>query len=122
MTTESVLQQMLAPLYRAKGWLKFVGVLSIIQGVLSILSIWGILICWLPIWLGVILFSAATQVERAFEADDAEAARTSMAKLASYFRISGVLTVIMLVVVFIGVGAAVLIPAIVHARGAALPP
>ena len=49
MTTESVLQQMLEPLYRAKGWLKFVGVLSIIQGVLSILSIWGILICWLPI-------------------------------------------------------------------------
>ncbi len=122
MTTESVLQQMLEPLYRAKGWLKFVGVLSIIQGVLSILSIWGILICWLPIWLGVILFSAANQLERAFEAEDTGAARTSMAKLASYFRIAGVLTVVMLVLAFIGVGAAILIPVLVHAHAAAMPP
>ena len=45
-----------------------------------------------------------------------------MAKLASYFRIAGVLTVVMLVLAFIGVGAAILIPVLVHAHAAAMPP
>ena len=51
-----------APLYNAKGWMKFVGVLSIIYGVLVALSIIGILIAWLPIWIGILLFQSASAV------------------------------------------------------------
>ena len=40
-----------APLYRVKGWLKFVGVMLIIDGVLLVFTFVGIVVCWIPIWL-----------------------------------------------------------------------
>ena len=40
------------------GWLKFVGVVYIISGVLSALTIIGIIVAWLPIWMGVLIYQA----------------------------------------------------------------
>lgn len=116
MNPESAVQQLFEPLYRAKGWMKFAGVLSIIQGILSIFSIWGILVCWIPIWLGAVLCSASNQLRVAFETDDPAAAHVSMDKLATYFRIMGVLTVITLVIALLALFAAILIPAVVKAK------
>ena len=116
MDTESPIQRLIEPLYRAKGWIKFAGVLAIIQGVLSILSLWGILVCWLPIWLGALLCGASNQIRIAFETNDENACRTSMAKLGTYFRIVGVLAVIGIVLMVFGVFAALMIPAILKAK------
>lgn len=91
------------PLYRAKFWLQLVGVLMIIYGVLICLSIIGIVIAWLPIWMGVLLFQCAGQVERAHTADDADAMLMAMAKLKTYFTIMGVLTLIGLIVSVLGI-------------------
>lgn len=119
MNPESPVQRLIEPLYRAKGWIKFAGVLSIIQGVLTILSLWGILICWLPIWMGALLCGVSNQIRTAFEADNESAGRTAMEKLGTYFRIMGILTVVGFVLAFIGIFAAILIPAIVKAKQAA---
>lgn len=116
MNPESPIQRLIEPLYRAKGWIKFAGVLAIIQGVVSIFSIWGILVCWLPIWLGALLCGASNQIRTAFEASDETACRTSMAKLGTYFRIVGVLTVVGIVLMIGGVFFAMLIPAILKAK------
>ena len=43
------------PLHDAAGWMKLIGTLAIIQGVLLALTIVGLIIAWLPIWLGVLL-------------------------------------------------------------------
>lgn len=120
MNPESVLYRIGEPLYRAKGWMKFAGVLSIIQGVLTILSIWGILICWLPIWMGALLCAASNQIRTAVEADNEPAFRTAMEKLGTYFRIMGVLVIVTLVLALIGIFVAILIPALMTARQAAL--
>jgi hypothetical protein len=61
------------PLFRAKFWLQLVGVMMIIYGVLVAITIIGIIIAWLPIWMGVLLFQCAGQIERAHAADDAGA-------------------------------------------------
>jgi hypothetical protein len=45
--------------------MKFPGVMMIIDGVMLALTGIGLLICWLPIWLGVILFQAAGNAEMA---------------------------------------------------------
>ncbi len=60
--TKSV-EEMFAVATQSKGWLKFLGVLSIIGGVLSALTIVGILVAWLPIWMGVLLFQAGSQAD-----------------------------------------------------------
>ena len=46
------------PLWRAKGWIQLMGVLFILHGVLVALSLWGIILCWLPIWLGAVVLGA----------------------------------------------------------------
>lgn len=110
MNTESVVARLAPPLYNAKGWIKLVGIISIIQGVLSILSIWGILICWIPIWMGVLLCSASNQLGIAFNTNDENAFRTSMEKLGTYFKIFGIFIIVMLVLGVIGILAAIIIP------------
>ena len=86
-----------APLYGAKFWLKLVGVMMIIYGVLAALSIVGIIVAWLPIWMGVLLFQTAKAVETAHAAEDESALIQSMSKLKTYFTITGILTLVGLV-------------------------
>ena len=38
------------------GWLKFLGIILIIAGGLYALTLVGIIIAWLPIWLGILIF------------------------------------------------------------------
>ena len=79
------------------GWMKFLGVLSIIYGVLIIFSIWGILICWLPIWIGVILFKAAGDAEMASRGAPTQL-EGFLEKINKYFLIQGILALIGLIV------------------------
>ena len=55
------------PLYNCRGWMKFLGVMSIISGVIQVITIIGILFAWLPIWTGILLFQAASAAEQAYE-------------------------------------------------------
>ena len=80
------------------------GVLSIIYGIFLVFTLWGILICWLPIWIGVILFKASGDAELA-----SKGAPTKLLdyiqKINRYFLINGILAligvIIFLVVLFV---------------------
>ncbi len=87
------------PLFNSKGWMKLIGVLAIIQGALVALSIVGILIAWLPIWMGALLLQSANNAERAIQTGDSATLNLSLRKLQTYFTITGVLTLISLIVV-----------------------
>ncbi len=82
------------PLYESKGWMKLLGVISIVSGGLSALSIIGIVFAWLPIWLGVLLWKAGNAVEAAHEAGDAAQFLDSQSKLKTYFMITGIVALI----------------------------
>jgi hypothetical protein len=87
-------QQLSVPIYQARGWLKFLGVLSIISGVGSALSIVGILFAWLPIWMGVLMFQAGSSIESAGQLGDKFAFLRSLGNLKTYFVLQGVLALI----------------------------
>ncbi len=87
-------QQLSVAIYQAKGWLKFLGVLSIISGVGQALSIVGILFAWLPIWMGILMFQAGSNIEAAAQFGDKFAFLRSMGSLKTYFVLQGVLTLI----------------------------
>ncbi|NVJ62280.1 MAG: DUF5362 domain-containing protein [Gammaproteobacteria bacterium] len=99
-------RQVSAGLYSAKGWMKLVGVMMIIYGAFTAITIIGIVVAWLPIWMGVLLFQSASAVDRAYNADDAAALAESLNKIKTYFTIMGVLTLIGLIlmglVIFLG--------------------
>jgi len=104
------LSRFMEPLYRSKGWITFAGVLSIIQGVFTILSIWGIIICWIPIWMGILLCSASTHIRLAYETNSEMDYLHSMDKLGTYFRILGIFSLVSLIIGVIAIFAAILIP------------
>jgi hypothetical protein len=87
-------QELSMPIYQARGWLKFLGVLSIIGGVGQALSIVGILFAWLPIWMGVLMFQAGSSIESAGRFGDKFAFLRSMGSLKTYFVLQGVLTLL----------------------------
>ena len=88
------IQDLSQPLASGKGWMKFVGIVFIIQGALTALTLVGIIIAWLPIWIGVLVMQSAGAIERAQLSGDAAALKEALAKLRTYFVIQGVLILV----------------------------
>ena len=99
MSDQSMLVRRLGvPIYMSRGWIKFLGVLSIIQGIVAVFSIVGLLIAWLPIWIGIVLYQSATIMERAhLTGNEVEFVR-SMDKLRLYFVIQGILALLGIII------------------------
>jgi hypothetical protein len=95
---------------KSATWMKLLGVLLIIYGVFLIATLVGILICWLPIWLGVILFKAAGDAEAANKGAPQQLTEY-VRKINRFFLIEGILALIGLIIglifLFVGVMAAI---------------
>lgn len=107
-TASPSVQDLVQPLASGKGWMKFVGIMFIIQGALTAITIIGILIAWLPIWIGVLLMQSAGALERAQLSGDTLAVKEALARLRTYFVIQGVLYIVgiaVMVLYFIFFGA-----------------
>jgi len=92
-----MIQELNLPLYQAKGWMKLLGVLSFIYGVLSIFTIVGILFCWLPIWVGLLLFKAGSEAELAQTTGDKVHLLEALNKIKTFITIYGVIALIGLI-------------------------
>ena len=69
-------------------------IITIISGALTALSIVGILIAWLPIWLGVLLVQAGGKADEAQVKQNPNELIVMMDKLRLYFMIQGVLIIL----------------------------
>jgi len=78
------------------GWMKFVGIMVIIPGVLYCLTIIGAIIGWLPIWVGILIMQAADAIERAERGNDVVALEMALEKIRKLFTITGVMMLIYL--------------------------
>lgn len=103
MNHNAVVKDIMLPLYNAKFWMKLLGVAMIIYGVLAAITIVGLIIAWLPIWIGVLLFQSAKALEVAYGQGDSDAAIRAMDKLKVYFIINGVLLLIGIIFAILGI-------------------
>jgi hypothetical protein len=103
----------MGPLNVSAGWMKLIGTVSIIYGVLTALTIIGLLLAWLPIWLGILTRKAATQAQLAYASGDENAAIMSTDSLRTIFKIQGILLLIGLI--FSAVWVVIIIAAIFFA-------
>lgn len=92
--TDTLARDISFPLYNAKFWLKLVGILSIVYGALLAITIIGIIVAWLPIWLGILMFQTGKSIEAAFNNNDKAALMKAMNDLKTYFTIQGILALI----------------------------
>jgi hypothetical protein len=75
------------------GWMKFMGIMTIIGGCLQVLTVFGIVIAWLPIWVGVVLTKAGTKAGEYADKGDFASLEGMTGHLKTYFTISGVLII-----------------------------
>lgn len=106
-------RDLVAPLASGNGWIKFLGIVTIIGAVLSIVGTFGfgLIVAWLPIWMGVLLLQSGGALERAQTAGDEASMRLALGRLRTYFVIQGVLVVISIALVVLafalGLGTAI---------------
>jgi len=79
-----------------RGWIKFLAIFSIAIGALYALSIIGIIIAWLPIWIGIILIRVANGSKEVAEGK-IESLGEMLGSLKTFFMLSGILTIISIV-------------------------
>jgi hypothetical protein len=93
-----LVQELSMPIYQARGWLKFLGVLSIIGGVMQAITIVGIVWAWIPIWMGILMFQAGSQAETAGQLGSKFAFMSSLGSLKTFFVLQGVLSLIAIII------------------------
>lgn len=98
---KNIIQEVSNPVYQSRGWLKLIGIVSIVQGILVALTIVGVLVAWLPIWMGVVLYRAATSAENAQGSGQKYELIESLNNLKTYFTINGVIMLIGLIILFL---------------------
>lgn len=82
------------PLASGTGWMKLVGIVSIIQGVLMCMTLIYAIVGWLPIWMGSLVLKSCSALERAQASGDPAALKEALDKLRTYFVIQGVLILV----------------------------
>lgn len=99
------------PLSRGTGWIKFLGIMTIIGGVLTALTITGIIVAWLPIWLGVTYLQAAGRISEGYQNSNTELLAQGNDKLRLAFKIIGITMIVYIVffvVAFLAMGGAMI--------------
>ena len=96
--SQELLRDLIEPLYRGKFWMQLTGVMLILSGVLTALSIVGLIVAWILIWAGWVLMQAAGAAGRVFESGDTRDMKFALGRLKTYFTIFGVLILIYLAI------------------------
>lgn len=103
------MRDIIEPLYRSRFWMQLLGVMLILAGLLTALSIVGVIVAWIPVWAGVALFQAAGAAKRGYEDHSEKDVKQTMAKLRTYFLVSGIMTLVyvlfMIASMVLGLGA-----------------
>jgi hypothetical protein len=85
------------------GWMKFMGIMTIIGGALQALSIFGLVIAWLPIWMGVVLTKAGSKAGEYADKGDFASLDGMTGQLKTYFTISGIMIIVSFALTIIAV-------------------
>jgi hypothetical protein len=94
------------PLYQARGWLKFVGIMMILGGIPSALALVGII----PIWQGVLLMQAAASIETAANTGQKFAFNSAMSNIKTFFVVNGILMLIGIIIALLMICLSIVLP------------
>ncbi|MFO7675458.1 MAG: DUF5362 family protein [bacterium] len=109
----------------AKGWLKFLGILSIVVGGLYALTLVGIVFAWMPIWIGVLMVQAGGRAQQFAERGDAQSLAEYTGRIKALVTIAGILAIITLalsiiatiVAIVVGVSTGMMLPQLLEQFG-----
>jgi len=85
------------PLYESRLWIRLFAACLIFYGALFTVTGVGILVAWVPMWIGVLLLLAGRTIKIAYENNDEQALMRSLARLKTIFTILGLSSVVLIV-------------------------
>lgn len=97
------------PLYEARGWIKLIGIINIIQGIIAAISIVGLITFWIPLWIGLLLTKASSLLEEGFQRNSPRLIYEANQKLATVATIAGVIITIALAMMVLAIVAVVIL-------------
>jgi hypothetical protein len=101
---EPWLMRLLVPVHDSRSWLKFLGVICIISGGITALTIVGLLFAWLYIWVGVLLWQAGDRAGQAMLIRDPLLVEQYLQKIKTVIVITGVVVAIGVVASVLSIG------------------
>ncbi len=96
-TTTTLTPRILEAARDMSGWLKFIGVVTMLSGIPAALTIFGLIVAWIPIWLGLLLIQAGSAAQGRSEED----VLRMLIRLRTYFLIQGLLILLAMAAVLI---------------------
>lgn len=97
----NLIKEISLPIKSSKGWMKLIGILMIVYGIFAAFTLVGILVAWLPIWLGVLLLRVASRTEQAYNSGNKQLLINAQNDLSTFFTIYGVLALIGIIMIVI---------------------
>lgn len=97
-TDTDPVRRLIRPIAEAGGWMKLIAVMAIIGGAVHAITIIGLLVAWIPIWIGVLLWQAAERARDAQMTGDEQTAIAALGKVRTVFVIYGVMMLIGIIV------------------------
>ena len=89
--------ELATPLYRVRRWLMFVGIMLFMQAFFLAISVVGLIVAWLPVWLAVLCFQIARSVNDAYSNQDELALTRANSKIGTAIFLLGVVLLISLI-------------------------
>jgi len=101
---EDTVKRLASVLASGSGWMKFIAVLLFIGSGMELLVSFGIaiIVVWLPIWLGIILWGAATRASQAAYSGSEADLSAALDKLRFFFKLYGIVIIIGFVLGLLG--------------------
>ena len=96
--SEDKVKRAVLKLEQSAGWIKFLGVVQLIYGILTAITLVGIL--W--IWLGLVLIKVANNLRLAKEGDDESLVEASQ-NLSTFFTVWGIIALLGIAIIVLAI-------------------
>jgi hypothetical protein len=91
------INSLIFPLYQSLFWVRLFAACLVFYGALITVTGIGVLVAWIPIWIGMLLLLAAKAISLAYKENDEQAFMQFISRLKTIFTILGFTSVAMIV-------------------------
>ena len=93
----ALVSSLTSPLYHSRFWINLFAACLIIYGALITVTGIGVLVAWIPLWIGVLLILTTKSIKAAHTGRDEKALLKSLNRLKTIFTILGIASVMLIV-------------------------
>lgn len=91
------INSLIFPLYQSLFWLRLFAACLIFYGALITVTGIGVLVAWIPIWIGILLLLAAKAISLAYKENDEQAFMQFMSRMKTIFTLLGLSSVALII-------------------------